>query len=755
MRTIRISITTSKEASVNDSDDSPVWRKSCSRAASTSPIALGVMAALMLGSAARGAEPEPQATADSGVESTLPTVRVSADAVDASDSYAPARSRSATKTDALLRDVPQSITVVSERLIQDTSMQNMADVVRYVPGVGMAQGEGNRDTPILRGNASTADFFVDGVRDDVEYFRDLYNVERVEALKGPNAMIFGRAGAGGVINRVTRQAGWDDVREVSLQAGSWDNLCTTADFGGGINDRVAMRVTALYEDSESYRDGFELESYGVNPTLALRIGENSQLSLGYEHYTYDRIADRGVPSFDPDLGVLQPGLGPVGTDESTFFGDPTRSPTDATVNIATVVFDHEFAGGASLRNRTLYGDYDKFYQNVYPGGAATLDADGVMVVPISAYNASQQRENLFNQTDLLFSLTTGAVEHELLTGVELGRQETDNFRNTGYFNDDDAMTSVTVPVSDPTISIPVTFRQSETDPDNRVEADIAAVYVQDQLSLSEHFQAVLGVRYDSFDVDFRNNRTGERLSGDDDLVSPRVGLIYKPTEPVSLYASYTVTYLPRSGAQMSSLTTTNQALDPEEYQNYEIGAKWDLRPDLSLTAAVYQLDRTNVAIPDPLNAEVTLLADGQETRGIELGIAGQVTEAWSVFGGYAWQDGELTATASPTALDGATLAQLPEHKFSLWNRYQLTPAWGVGLGLLYQSDMYTSTDNTVTLPSFTRIDAALFYSLNERIRAQLNIENLLDEEYFANAHNNSNITPGSPLAVRMGVTVAF
>jgi catecholate siderophore receptor len=620
----------------------------------------------------------------------------------------------------------------------------MADVVRYVPGVGMAQGEGNRDTPILRGNASTADFFVDGVRDDVEYYRDLYNVERVEALKGPNAMIFGRAGAGGVINRVTRQAGWDDVREVSLQGGSWDNLRTAVDFGGGINDRVAVRVTGLYEDSESYRDGFELERYGVNPTLALRLGENSQLRLGYEYYTYDRVADRGVPSFEGR---------PVDTDESTFFGDPTRSPTDATVNIATMVFDHEFAGGASLRNRTLYGDYDKFYQNVYPGGTATVDEAGVFVAPISAYNNAQQRENLFNQTDLLFSLATGAVEHEILAGVELGRQETGNFRNTGFFNDE--TTTVTAPVADPTISVPVTFRQSETDADNHTDADIAAVYMQDQLKFSEHFQAVLGLRYDQFEVDFRNNRTGERLSSDDDLVSPRVGLIYKPMEPVSLYASYTVTYLPRSGAQMSSLNASNQALDPEEFENYEIGAKWDLRPELSLSAAVYQLDRTNVAIPDPLDPSVSILVDGQETRGIELGIAGQVTEAWSVFGGYAWQDGELTATASPTALDGATLAQLPEHKFSLWNRYQLTPAWGLGLGLIYQSDMYTSTDNTVTLPSFTRVDAAVFYSLNDRIRAQVNVENVLDEEYFAYAHNNNNITPGSPLAVRVGVSIGF
>ena len=725
------------------------WTTRSTRSA-VKPIALAVTMALALASPAHATGDEVAVSADSrsaadaNPESTLPKIQVSAETQDADDTYAPARTRSATKTDTLLRDVPQSITVVSERMIQDASMQNMADVVRYVPGVGMAQGEGNRDTPILRGNASTADFFVDGVRDDVEYFRDLYNVERVEALKGPNAMIFGRAGAGGVINRVTRQAGWDDVREVSLQAGSWDNLRTTADFGGALNDRIAVRVTGLYEDSESYRDGFELERYGVNPTLAMRLGESSTLRLGYEYYTYDRIADRGVPSFDGR---------PVETDESTFFGDPTRSPTDATVNLATAVFDHEFGNGVSLRNRTLYGDYDKFYQNVYPGGAATVDENGIMVAPISAYNNAQQRENLFNQTDLVFSLTTGSVEHELLTGVEIGRQETDNFRNTGFFNDE--LETVTAPVSSPTISIPVTFRQDEDDNDNHVETNVAAIYVQDQVKLSEHFQAVLGLRYDQFDVDFDNNRTGVRLESDDDLVSPRAGLIYKPVEPVSLYASYSMTYLPRAGAQMTSLTATNEALDPEEYENYEIGAKWDLRPYLSLSAAVYRLDRTNVAIPDPLDPSLSILVDGQKTEGVELGISGQVTEAWSMFGGYAYQDGELTATASATAVDGATLAQLPEHKISLWNRYQLTPAWGVGLGLMYQSDMYTSTDNTVTLPSFTRVDAALFYSLNDRIRAQLNVENLLDEEYLANAHNNNNISPGSPLAVRMGVTVAF
>ena len=238
-------------------------------------------------------------------------------------------------------------------------MQSLADVVRYVPGAGMAQGEGNRDTIILRGNSSTSDFFVDGVRDDVEYFRDLYNLDRVEVLKGPNAMIFGRGGAGGVVNRVTRQANWDTVREVSLQGGSWDNRRATFDLGDGVTDTFAARVTGMYEDSDSYRDGVELERKGVNPTFAFEPRRCHGAPPLVRVLRLRPHADRGIPSLDGR---------PFQTDESTFFGDPTQSPTNATVNQGSIVIDHAFNDNVKLRNRTLYADYDKFYQNVFPGG---------------------------------------------------------------------------------------------------------------------------------------------------------------------------------------------------------------------------------------------------------------------------------------------------------------------------------------------------------------------------------------------------
>ena len=357
--------------------------------------------------------------------------------VDAAIGYAVPAVSSATKTTTPLRDVPQSVSVVTSALIADQRMASMADVTRYMPGVGFAQGEGNRDTPILRGNSSTSDFFVDGVRDDVQYFRDVYNVDRVEALKGPNAMIFGRGGVGGVINRVTRQADWGQAREASLQFGSWNNKRFTADVGRGLNETVAVRATGLYEHSDSYRDGFNVERYGFNPTAAFRLGPNTTLRGSYEYFHDERIADRGISSFNGR---------PVVTDPGTFFGDPTQSPTDATVNLVSGLLEHRFNSRVTLRNRLSYGDYDKFYQNVFPGA---VNAAGTTVA-ISAYNNATARQNLFNQTDLIVSAQTGRFGHTLLLGTEFGRQETSNFRETGFFSSLGAnVTTFNAPLASP------------------------------------------------------------------------------------------------------------------------------------------------------------------------------------------------------------------------------------------------------------------------------------------------------------------
>jgi catecholate siderophore receptor len=707
------------------------------------PSLLGI--ATIMASVLAAAQNAPDPAAASAPPKTLPKVVVSADQPEGYKADVSASLR----TDTLLRDEPASVTVVTRKSIDDQNMQNLADVVRYVPGIGIAQGEGNRDNPVFRGSSSSSDLFIDGMRDDIEYYRDLYNIERVEALKGPNGMLFGRGGVGGVINRVSKQAGFDTFRSATLQGGSYSNGRVSLDLNQPFSDSVALRLNTMYENSDTYRDDVSLERYGINPTMTLRTSEDTRITFGAEYFHDERTADRGVSSFAGR---------PLETDPSEFFGDPAQSETHSTVKAISALFEHQFSDRLTLRNRTRYADYDKFYQNVYPGVVNAAGTD----VQILAYNNAMQRDNLFNQTDLLFSLESGALKHSLLAGVELGRQVTDNFRNTGFFDTiSPTTTSINVPLSDPRTTLPVSFRQSATDADNHGVAKIAAAYVQDQIEFSPHWLATLGLRYDNFQVDFDNHRSGATFSSDDGLLSPRAGIIFKPIEPVSLYASYSLSYQPRAGAQLSSLNLTNEALDPEEFTNYEVGAKWDFLPGLAFTAALYNLERTNVAIADPLDPTRSILIDGQRVKGIELGIAGNITQAWSVMGAYAYQDGEVLNNQSATVLKGARLAALPENTFSLWNRYDINPMWGVGLGLIYRDTVLAATENlatpavNVTLPSYTRVDAAVFFTLNARLRAQLNVENLFDEEYFASANSNTNITPGSPLAARVSVIATF
>lgn len=733
---------------------------------SPSAIKLGVLAFTAMSMSVTAYSADTASGNDSTVVTTdLPAVIVTG---QKSEGYATERTTTATKTDTPLRDVPQSVTVITEKLIKDQSMQSMGDVARYVPGAGTAQGENNRDSIILRGITSTADFYVDGVRDDVQYYRDLYNVEQVEVLKGSNAMIFGRGGGGGVINRVTKQADWTPVREASLQVGSYSDRRIAADVGQALSNSAAGRVTGVYEYSNSFRDDVHLERFGINPTIALRAGNKTRVVLGYEFFKDRRTADRGVPSLNGR---------PYDADRSTFFGDPGNSATKAKVNAFTALVEHTFADGLKLRNNTRYGDYDRMYQNYVPGKISGS------TVAITAYAATTQRKNLFNQTDLIWETKFGGMKHTILSGVELGRQDTVNHRNSGYFDSTDpnvttassGQTTYNAPLNNPTIRVPINFRSNGTsDADNNGITTLAAVYVQDQLEITPQFQAVAGLRYDYFRVNFNDTRPAPTGMGNikatDGLISPRVALIYKPVEAVSAYTSYSVTTLPRAGEQLSSLTLANKSFDPEKYQNIEIGLKWDMRPNLALTMAVYKQDRKNVAINDPNVAGTQILVDGQRVTGLEIGLAGNLTRQWSVAGGYAYQLGEISQTQSATIQKGASLGQVPENTFSLWNRYDFTPMWGAGLGMISRSAMFAATEtspiytsagvittpaNNVTLAGYTSFDGAVFFTLNKNFSAQLNVENLLDKEYFVNAHNNSNISPGNPRAVRASITAKF
>lgn len=675
------------------------------------------------------------AIADELDTTALPKVEVKA---TADHGYDEKTSSTATKTNTLLRDTPQSITVITRKLMNDQAMQSIADAIRYVPGIVTAQGEGNRDAAVFRGNASTGDFYIDGIRDDVQYYRDFYNIERLEALKGPNAMIFGRGAAGGVINRISKQAQWQPVREAYLSVGSHRHRRASADLGGALNERVALRINAMTENSESYRGGVSLERKGINPALSIQAGPSTLVSVDAEHFRDDRVADRGVPSFNGR---------PYQTDVSTFFGSQELSPAAVRVNAFNGLIHHVFGNGLVLRNRTRIADYDKYYQNVYANSAVSATTGRLA---LGAYRDETQRTNRLNQTDLSLALHAGAIKHTLAFGVEFGEQDTDNQRRTAAFPG----TSGSVPAANPVYTGALAF--STTTVSNRSVARVASVYVQDQVELSPQWQAVLGLRHDRFSVDVTNRlaTSGGSFEVKDTPVSPRAGLVYKPIEPVSVYASFSRAYQPRSGDQLTSLNVSNRAFDPEEFDNLELGVKWDVTPSLHATLAVYRLERSNVVVPGAV-AGTSILVDGQTSKGVELGLSGSITRAWSVMGGYAYQDAYLTATQSATARDGATLAMVPRHTFSLWNRYDFSRTLGAGLGLVYRDRIYTSTSNAVSLPSYVRVDAALFYQVTPAHRLQVNIENLFDKKYYASAHNDNNITPGSPRALKLSLNAKF
>lgn len=649
---------------------------------------------------------------------------------------------SAMKTETALKDTPQAVTVVTEQQIADQALHGMADILRFVPGVGMAQGEGHRDAPVMRGNASTGDFYTDGLRDDVQYFRDLYNVSQVEVLKGPNAMIFGRGGSGGVINRVSKQADGGRHNAFSFHAGSAALIRAETDVGDAWSETVAYRINAMIENSGSFRNGVSSDLRGFAPGVAFGIDDTTRVVLGAELFTDTRTVDRGIPSYRGR---------PLKTGRSTFFGNADESEAETDVASFDVLVERDM-DGAVLRNRTRIADYGKFYQNVYPGA---VNAAGTTVA-ISAYNNRTDRTNFFNQTDYVVDILHGDTTHRIVAGAELGRQNTANFRETGYFGaPGSTQTSQSVSTNDPIPTLPVHFRQSSSDADNDGTAETVAVYVQDQIHISDRWQIIAGLRLDRFSMDFHNNRNGIRIETTDTLLSPRAGVIYSPSANLSAYASYSESFVPRAGEQLSSLTPSNANLSPESFVNAEIGIKWQLSKGLFTSMALYQLDRNNVAVTDPANPTQTLLIDAQRSRGLEWEIGGNITRNLQIVAGYAYQNAELIRSLSASIPADTALPLVPEHSGYLWSRWDINTHWGIGLGVNSRSTVFTSTSNAVRLPGFSRIDAAVYYKANDHLKLQANIENLADRRYYASAHNDNNISIGAPRAVKLSAHLEF
>lgn len=662
----------------------------------------------------------------------------------------------ALKSPTPIIDVPQSLTIITADQILGRGFDSVSDIINYVPGVSASQGEGHRDAIVFRGVRSTADFFVDGVRDDVQYYRPFYNLEQVEILRGPNALLFGRGGTGGVLNRVTKKAQiGESFSGYSVSADTFGAFGGQIDSNFEISDTAGFRVNAYYESMENHRDFFDGDNYGLNPTARFELSSATTLDLSYEYANHERFIDRGIPTGADGR--------PVEAFEDIVFGDPDLNTAEFEAHILRANLQHEFADNLKGNFTVAYGDYDKLYQNFYASGynqAATPDR-----VTLDGYVDTTQRQRLTLAGNLVSEFATGAIGHTLIFGAEYLDTSNDNDRfnarwsSNGFTGDNDTFI-VTRPLNlrggtginaDDVATTNDFFAAGSLNDRNEGNVEVFSLFIQDQIEINQYFDIVLGGRFDSFEqsttnlIDPTAPVTADRT---DEEFSPRFGAIYKPMENVSIYASYSEAFLPTSGEQFAS----TGSLDPDQFEQAEIGLKWDFNRGLSFTAAYFQNEQTT-AERNPVTEE-EFEERGLEVDGFELQLQGQVTEQLFITAGYSYLDGETD--------NGLEIPrELPENMFSVWGEYEINDKMGVGLGATYQDESFItdfdigSTGPHPTLPSYTRFDASAYYEISDDMRVQLNVENLTDETYFPTSHSTHQVTVGAPLSAKITLSGRF
>ena len=666
-------------------------------------------------------------------------------------SYLQSNEANALKTPTPILDVPQSLSIVTSEQILRRGFTSVSDIIEYLPGVSMSQGEGHRDAVVFRGVRSTADFFIDGVRDDVQYYRPLYNLEQLEVLRGPNALLFGRGGTGGILNRVTKKAELgSNFSQITGYADSFGAGGLQGDVNVGLTDSVAFRLNAMAEGLDNHRDHFDGERIGVNPTARVSLSESTRLDLSYEYVDHERFIDRGIPTGSNG--------DPVERFDRVVFGDPNVNVTRLKAHIFMANLEHRFSDSMKGKVTAFYGDYDKLYQNFYAASYSEANSPGV--VTLDGYVDTTQRENLILSGNLIKEVSFANMSHRFLLGAEYVDTSSDQDRWNTYWSetaDDKETFSVARPMeiiggvgTNALGARTVNDFTVDQNDDTRVGVEVASFYLQDEMAVTNYLYIVLGARFDQFEIDVFNVPADDSRSKQEEEVSPRLGLVLKPMENMSLYASYSESFLPRSGEQFANINGSKGQLDADTFANTELGFKWDISPALSFTAAVFEIEQESPQVADSDPATLDVIKS--ETDGFELQLEGQLMEAWYISAAYSYLDGEQMGR---TGSKGLRPRELPENMFSVWNFVQFTPKLGVGLGLTYQDESFINNSNTARLPSYTRVDAALYYEWSDDLRVQLNFENLGDTVYFPSSHSTHQASVGAPFNARLAVTMDF
>ena len=640
----------------------------------------------------------------------------------------------ALKTPVPILDVPQTVSIVTDVDIRKQGFREIGDIIRYTPGVNTSQGEGHRDSVVFRGVRSTADFFQDGVRDDVQYYRSLYNVEQVEILRGPNALLFGRGGTGGIINRVTKKAVVGETftaHDVGIDSFGAADIALDTNFQ--LENGAALRINLHSDSLANHRDHYDGNRVGFNPTMTLKLSPETTVFLSYEYADHERFIDRGIPTINgsPDESL-----------SDIVFGNSSANVQTLEATIMRAQVEHTISDTSKANFSFTSSSFDKLYQNIYASGY-----DGTLVT-MDGYYDPTERDNTIMSANLVNELSLGGVVHTLLIGAEFIQTDNENLRydaNWSTTNDDNEIFNITRPMDFTVNSGGVATALDYVTKLNRQTASdisVTSIFIQDQIDLSDNWKLMVGGRLDDFDITVDDIKNGTSESRNDNTFSPRAGVIYKPQENVSLYLSYSESFLPRSGEQFKALSATSARLDPDVFESTEIGMKVALNENISLNAAYF--DSEQVRAERDNDTGETSEVRGLTVDGFEIELKGRVVDNLNLAIAYSDLSGETSSGGIPR--------EIPEHTLSAFVAWEVNEKLSVGLGLTQQGESKIK-DNTpgLVLPEYTRVDLSAYYQVAPNLSVQMNVENLMDELYFPHSHSTHQASVGESVNSRVSL----
>ncbi|HWO40574.1 MAG TPA: TonB-dependent siderophore receptor [Candidatus Eisenbacteria bacterium] len=641
-----------------------------------------------------------------------------------------------------LKDTPQSITIVPQRVIEEQAGTTLRDALRNVTGIGIAAGEGGGaqgDGFTLRGFNARNDMFIDGVRDQGSYFRDSFNLEAVEVIKGPSSTYFGRGSTGGIINQVSKSPRLDPSYNGIFSGGTDLFFRGTADVNQPltfISPTAALRVNLMaHRNDIAERDVVENTRFGFAPSIAFGLGTPTEFRLSYLIQHEDNLPDYGFP--------FAPNGKPIRFSRENFYGLAKEDYERTLVNIGTARLDHHFNDNLSLRNTLRFSHGDREAAPTIPGFNAAL-----ATITRNHVERDTQESILSNQTDLTAKFSTLGFKHTLTTGVEISRESFDVLRYN--YNGEPADPNPANPNPNPNTSGMTRVLAAKSD----TTAFGFGIFAADQLRLNDYFDVVGGIRWDYFSTSFddkRNIPTARDFNRIDRMLSYRGGLVFHPTLSQSYYFSYGTSFNP--SAEALSLSANNQETAPEKNRILEIGAKLGFMGGaLGLQGALFRIDKTNARVSDPVTG-LQVLEGKQRVQGVEVGVAGRILPGWNVFAGYTFLDSEFRKSTDPTVV-GNKLQNVPEHSATLWTTYDFLDKWQIGGGPTYVGSRFANSTNTNRVDGYVRWDATVAYKLTEKIQLRLNAQNLTNEFYFESVHP-SHVVPGAGRTFIVSTSVNF